>query len=141
MSSGRPSLPMGCAAVLSRRTAAGSGAWWRTAAVSSVSTNEGQIAFTRMFFMAVIDGHALRQQNNCTFGSRIGGAVASADNPERGSHVYDRTAASLPHMWQRCAREQPDRTNIHVEGVIPLFFGNLLGVSDMQDSRVVYENV
>ena len=41
--------PMGCAAVLSRRTAAGSGAWPMTAAVRSVSTNPGQIAFTRMF--------------------------------------------------------------------------------------------
>jgi hypothetical protein len=49
-------------------------------------------------FMPVIDSHALRQQDDCAFGRRIGCAVASADNPERRRHVYDRTATAFSHV-------------------------------------------
>ena len=40
-------------------------------------------------FMPVIDGHTFRQQDHCTLRWSIGCAVRSADNSERGSHVYD----------------------------------------------------
>jgi hypothetical protein len=37
--------------------------------------------------------------------------------------------------------KQPNRTNIHIEGVVPLFFGYLLGVSNVQDPSVVQQKV
>ena len=92
-------------------------------------------------FMSVIDRHALSQQDNCTFGRSISCAVPSADNSKRGSYVNNRTAANFSHVRQRGPRELPNGTNVHIEGVVPLFFGYLLGVSNMQDPRVVQQKV
>ena len=39
------------------------------------------------------------------------------------------------------AREQPNCTNVHLEGVVPLIFGNLLCVPNMQDPGVVEQKV
>jgi hypothetical protein len=91
--------------------------------------------------VSVIDSHALREQDNCTFGGSISCAVPSADNSKRGSYVNDRTAADFSHVRQCGPRELPNGTNVHIEGVVPLFFGYLLGVSNMQDPGVVQQKV
>ena len=44
-------------------------------------------------------------------------------------------------MGQDGARQQPDPANIHVEGLVPLFFGNLLGGADVQHTCIVDEDV
>jgi hypothetical protein len=92
-------------------------------------------------FMSVIDRHALSQQDNCTFGRCMSCAVPSADNSKRGSYVNNRTAANFSHVRQRGPRELPNGTNVHIEGVVPLFFAYLLGVSKVQDPRVVQQKV
>src|ERR1700690_1216477 len=45
-------------------------------------------------------------------------------------------------MWGKAAKESSQNgTNIHVEGLVPLFFCNLLGASGVQYSRVVQQKI
>jgi hypothetical protein len=84
-------------------------------------------------FMSVIVSHALRQQDNCTFVRSISCAVRSTNNSKRGSYVNNRTVANFPHMRRRSPGELPNGTNVHNEGVVPLFFGYLLGISNAEE--------
>jgi hypothetical protein len=37
--------------------------------------------------------------------------------------------------------EQPEAANVDIESLVPLFFRNLLGGSNVQDSRIIQQNI
>jgi hypothetical protein len=120
---------MGCTAIRSARTEFGFEALLMTAAVRSVSTNEGQMAFTRI----------------CSWPWSIAmHLVSKTTAPLEGAYEARLRApliSSFSHRGKHGAGEQPKPTNIHIEGLVPLLFRDLLGSSNVKDSRIVQQNI
>jgi hypothetical protein len=89
----------------------------------------------------VVDSHALGEQNHSALRGRIRGAVASSIDSQDRSHVDDGPASSFSHRGKHGAGEQPKSTNIDIEGLVPLFFRDLLGGSNVKDSSIVQQNI
>src|SRR5580692_2307178 len=92
-------------------------------------------------FVSVVDGHALGEQNHSALRGRIRGAVASSVDSQDRSHVDDGPASSFSHRGKHGAGEQPKSANVDIEGLVPLFFRDLLGGSNVMDPRIVQQNI
>src|SRR5580692_11420021 len=92
-------------------------------------------------FVSVVDGHALGEQNHSALRGRIRGAVASSIYSQDRSHVDDGPASSFSHRGKHGAGEQPKSTNVDIEGLVPLFFRDLLGGSNVKNARVIEQNI
>jgi hypothetical protein len=92
-------------------------------------------------FVSVINGHALGEQNHGSLRGRIRCAVAGSVDSENGGHVDNRTASRLSHSRKYGAGKQPKAADVNIEGLVPLFFRDLLGGSNVKDSSIVQQNI
>lgn len=71
----------------------------------------------------------------------VPGAGGKIGDAQHGCGVDDGAAARLPHVRKRRPRQHPQPADIHIEGLVPLVFADLLRCSGVQHGSIVEQKV